>query len=419
MSSLITKYYKKAAGKSAFYVSLQYAVFMLLFFVFYVYLLKRNPDFFLTDDGYYACGKAFYEGRIGFLNQSRGPALYLIFSAINFFPDSLHPLLRVLLTIAVMTGNIFIASKIFSKMLDKKQLFWGLMISVFNPLTIHFTIKNTPEVYLVLIMGLIILFYRKFNETVRYKYLFYSALSILAGMVFKPVFFLIPFFMLMHNIFIIKRRKSYPAILLVITVSMASYFMFQSFTKINYETTYSYGFRDILSRVYLFDAMSMTGEINLGAHEEMLKTGSQKSNYILCDELLENWLKEYKEANPDKQETAIALDFTLDHFGKSILLRATSPVLFISLTSNTAETVIYLILHTALIILSVNCIRKIYAKFRNEISGIIYVLLGYTAVFILTLSYARYSIPFLFYFLVFTGIFFSKVINRFSTEKGN
>jgi hypothetical protein len=152
-----------------------------------------------------------------------------------------------------------------------------------------------------------------------------------------------------------------------------------------------------------------SGEINLGTGEE-LTLG--KANYALCDLYWKNWLEEYSKLNKDVPEYKIAIDFTKDNLFRSVLLRITSPVLFISLTSSTTETISYLFLYGWLVILSISCMRKIKKDLRKEISAIIYVLMGYASVFFLTLSYARYSIPLMFYLLMFTGIYFSEIIDR-------
>ena len=411
-TDLLNKYYKKCIDSGANTIFVLYVLFLITFYVIYVFVLHKNPEFFLTDDGYYTCGKLLFQGKISFLYQSRGPGLYLLFAVFNFFPEYLHPFMRILLTILLMYGNIYFASHIFKKILTKEQIFWGLLIAVFNPLNIHFTIKNTPEVYLTFIMGFVLFYYLKYLESSKLKFILILTAGILAGMIFKPVFFLIPVLMMLHNIFILKRNKYYFVFSVLIVISISSYFLFQTFTREKEADSNSYGFKDILSRVYIYDAMAKTGEINLGTSEELLKNGTGKSNYYLCFEYYEKWLREYYKDNSVKSESTIATDFTKDNLMKSVLLRVTSPILFFSLTSNTFETILYFFLYGGLIVLSISCIKKIYGNFRVEISGIVYILLGYAFVFFLTLSYARYSIPLMFFLSMFTGIFFEKYFNR-------
>jgi hypothetical protein len=418
-TEIVNKYYKKCVDSGANTIFALYALFLIVFYFIYIFILHKNPDFFLTDDGYYTYGKLMFEGKISFLYQSRGPGLYLLFAVFNFFPEYLHPFMRILLTISVVYGNIYFASKIFKKILNKEQFFWGLLIAVFNPLNIHFTIKNTPEVYLTFIMGFIVFFYLKYTETSKSKFIILLTAGILIGMAFKPVFFLIPIFMLFQNIFILKRKKYYIAISVLIVISISSYFLFQTYTREKEADRNSYGFKDILSRVYLYDAMAKTGEINLGTSEELQKTRTEKSNYYLCFDYYEKWLKEYNKDHIVNSEATIAIDFTKDNFMKSVLLRVTSPVLFFSLTSNTFETILYFFLYGGLIVLSISCIKKVYRNFRVEISGIVSILLGYAFVFFLTLSYARYSIPLIFFLLMFTGIFFEKYFSRIFLKREN
>ncbi len=394
---------------SVFYL---YSVFMILFTVFYVFVLQKNPDFFITDDGYYTIGKLFYQGKSTLLHQSRGPGLYLLFSAFNIFPEVLHPYLRIAVTMITTYGILYFASRIFSGILNREQLFWGLFISVFNPLYIHFTIKNTPEVYTAFFLGAIILSYKLFIETAELRYALLAALSILLGMTVKPVFFLIPAAMIVHVIMYKKSARELISVLLILFVALSSYFAFQSLTRQKDGENFSYGFTDIMSRVYIYDAMLESGEINLGTTEELLATSNEKSNYIICDNYFKEWLKEYRKSNPDGTEPEIALNFTKDNLFRSVLLRVTSPVLFISLTSNSFETYLLLAVNSFLVITTLISIKRIYKNQKPATDIILFTLAGYFLVFFLTLSYARYSMPFMSYFLVFNGVFINGIIKN-------
>ncbi|MCE1164950.1 MAG: hypothetical protein LWX07_06070, partial [Bacteroidetes bacterium] len=292
---------------------------------------------------------------------------------------------------------------------NKEQLFWGLLIAVINPLYLHFTIKNTPEVYSALILGISLFSYIRLLKTGKIIYAVYITLSVLAGMSIKPVFFLISITMLFHWIFINRNKKLLAIHIVIIVISLFSYFAFQSLTKLERQQMNSYGFDDILSRVFLFDAIKETGEINLGTTEDLLLHGPIKSNYLLCNEKYNDWLKDYSASNPDWTESRLAFDFTKAHLLKSVLLRAASPVLFISLTSNSTETIIYFFLYGFLSVITIISIKRMYRNNKEDILIILYVLAGYYLVFFLTLSYARYSLPFMSYFLVFNGILIGKI----------
>ncbi len=142
----------------AFFIALSVLALHLFF--------KVNQQLFLTDDGYYAKGKLFSENKslssLFDYTYRRGPVLPLLFSILNLSPSDLHPYLRIALTLIFTLGNLYIAFKLFVSFMSNKAIFYGLFISLFNPLYIHWTLKSTPEVYLTFFMCLIIFGYIRF-----------------------------------------------------------------------------------------------------------------------------------------------------------------------------------------------------------------------------------------------------------------
>jgi hypothetical protein len=413
----IKKYYLKCCNSNVNSVFALYVIFISLFALAYIFVFHKKPDYFLIDDGYYMIGKYFYEGKITLSHQVRGPGMILLFSSFNIFPAYIHPYLRILITLIVTYGNLFFVSKIFENILSKKQLFWGMLLAIFNPLYIHFTIKNTPEVFITFFLGVIIFSYIRFLKTMNIRYIFYSILFVLIGMFFKPVFFLIPLSLLIHNIFINKNKKIFYILIIFSLLSIMSYFSFHLFTKSEEKGSFTYGYPDIMGRIYLFDAIMKTGELNMGTTDDLLRTGNEKSNFLICNEYFEKWLKDYEKEHTNYSELELAYSYIKDNLLRFVFLRVTSPLLFICLTSNTFETVSYLFLYSVLVYMVIVSLKKLYKKNRCEILIIIYTLMGYAMVFFLSLSYARYSIPFMFYFLIFIGVILDKYAERIFGNK--
>ena len=390
------KYFNDNDNSPVSIVFLLYFAFLSVFVFTYIIIMHKDPVFFLNDDGYANLGKYYFEGRISLSHLSRNPGLIFLFSFFNYFPESLHPFLR-----------------LFKNLLSKRQLLIGLLISVFNPVYLHFTIKSTPEVYLTFFIGLIIFFYMKYINDLKIRYLVYAIFFSCIAMLFKPVFFAIPVFLFLHGILIKKLKYLFiPTIIFSVTV-LISFFLATSFTKpldeqFNYITV-----ENIVTPTYLPKAILQTKQLNLGTREEDLTINKENSNYLIVMDSYYNWLNSYQKKNNNYSDASIILDFIKDNYFMFFLVKIISPITFISLSSSTKETVMNLFLNIFLIVLCIASIKKIYKEHKNDILIILCVILGYSFAFFLSASYIRYSLPFVFYFFPFSGI----LINNFLENK--
>jgi hypothetical protein len=394
-----------------------YLIFLTFFVLIYIFVLKKDTVFFLRDDGYYTLGKYFYEGRISLLYQLRSPGILLFFSFFNFFPEPFHPFLRLFITFILSYSSLLLSSKIFENMLSKKQMLIGFSVSVFNPVFIHFTIKSTPEIYLLFFLGLIIFFYRKYLKEYKIKYLLLVIMIIFLAMSFKPVFFLISFFLIGHSILVKNFKRLVIPLSTFSVISVIVFFLSSVFTKPANNNINFVFVESVIVPTYIIDAIMKTGELNLGTKEEYLNATPEKSNYTICMDSYNEYLSDYKKRNSDYSEYAVIVDFIKNNFFKFSLVKLLSPVTFISLSSNSIETVVNFFLNIILIILSIASIKRIFREHKSDILVIICVILGYSFVFFLSACYIRYSLPAIFYLYPFTGILIHNYISKIFKKK--
>lgn len=290
---------KPVPGVSVIFTVVYCSVIILMLAV-----LRTNDTFFLHDDGYYVIGQNFFKGVSGLSHQYLMPLFPFVLSLLGFFPENLHPALRIIMTLALTYGNIFVASRIFSAFLSPKQIFTGLLIFVLTPLYLHWSIKLTSEVILTLFLGLIILSFQKFYVTRKPAYLVMLFMSILLAGLTKPVFFFVPVFFLLFALYRKNIRLSVVT-LIVVLYSLVIQLSVMEFARPLTPGSRSYGTADLLAGSYYLKAVSMTGQLNTNSHVDYTKDNANRSNLLLANKMLTEWLDDFKKENPDASLTQI------------------------------------------------------------------------------------------------------------------
>lgn len=370
--------------------------------IFMLTVLKTNDAFFLHDDGYYVIGINYFKGISGLSNQYLMPLFPFILSLLGFFPENLHPALRILLTLALTYGNIYVANRIFSSFLSPKQIFTGLMIFVLTPLYLHWSIKLTSEVILTLFLGLIILSFQKFYITKKPAYLVMLFISILLAGLVKPVFFFVPVFFLLFALYR-KNIKLSVVMLIVVLYSLAVQLSVMEFARPLTPGSRSYGTADLLAGSYYIKAVSMTGQLNTNSHISYTKENADRSNLLLANKMLSEWLDDFNKEHPDASLQRIVAASFLDSPVLFVLSKIISPLFFICLASGFTEMLLNFIINILLIFFAVWSMRKYLKGKMDMVLPVIYGLLGFFATYFFTFCIARYSVPFMFYLSVFAG----------------
>ncbi len=396
-----------------FLLFILHTLFVAIIVLFLRVFIHLPDDFFLSDDGYYALGKNFFYGYASLWHQIRGPGIPIILSSLNFFPDYLHPYLRILITQLFTLINIYLAFKIFSRFLPKNVIFWGLIISLFNPLYLWWTcIRSSPEIYATAFLGLIIL--ASFGLLKNKKMLSLIALIILIplSLLFKPVLFLIPFFLFIHFLSI-KDYKLVRGTFLLFLIGFLSLVGTMKLTKPANEP--SYGEVSIMFDAFFTESLLQTGQLgyNRGSGELPEEGSSTEYIYIKIKEWTDNYEKKHGELDPIDMNIA----FIQEKMDVILISKLLNPVYFISFADTTRKTIAIFAINTAILFFSLRNLKKVKNNFKAEISVLIFIFIGFYSIYFLTTSIARYAIPLLFYISVFSGMSVVNLIKKFSIKQ--
>jgi hypothetical protein len=407
-------------------ISILYSFFILAFFIFYVFVLGKDSSFFLGDDGYYTKGKMFFNGG-SLLGQYTPPLFSLLLSVLNFFPVEFHSFLRIIITLFFVNFNIFIAKLIFQNVLSHRIFSLGLFLALFNPLFIHWTIKSTPEVYVTFFIGLLILFLIKYSQTKQIKYIFIYCMILFLATNFKPVFLFIPLTFLSFAIIKWNRKLivlSAGGLIYLIVIQLLTL----SYSKPEGDTKREYGRADLIASNFLVETMIETGKFEFGSNTGLMINSPNESNLWLILKKYSEWEKIYITQNPNSSLLKTFVDFSIENPTKVIITRLVAPILFISLSSSTAESLSNLFINLFIVFCSIYGIKEVFKKEPNVLLCVLLTLAGYFLTFFISFSYARYSVPVLFYlsFLASPKIYYlynSYLKSKFSinpfTEKVN
>jgi hypothetical protein len=195
--------------------------------------------------------------------------------------------------------------------------------------------------------------------------------------------------------------------------SFISFLIFSHLSRPIEEDSIGYATSSLLTGTFLWDAYSQTGKYELGTKVEQNK--ESKSNINIARKKFESWRNE----NAPNTESSIAIitKFICDHPIKFIAMKVLNPILFFSLASTELESLFNLVFSTIVIIFFIFEMKALInqkIKWRNMIGLHILFLciIGYSTLFWVSFSYARYSMPIMFLILPFS-------INRFFSFRKN
>lgn len=360
-------------------------------------IFKVNNDLFIQDDGYSYIAQKFFNGNVSLAGNVLGPVLPLIFSVIYFFPDFLVPVARLIITQLFTLGNLFFAFLIFSKLFAKygsninKYLFYGLLLFVANPMYLYFTLKSTPEIYIIFFLLGTIYYTYLLIENNKLQYLFLCIFLYGISIFLKPVLILIPLILLIFYLFK-KRIKVSLLLLIIVFMNMVFFLSFIKFAESKSEEKYNdYSNVDYayIIYTYLVKNIVQTGNISTGTRD--IGNGIEEKNHAIS----RLKLNEFLEANKNNNFFERNIGFIKDEPFWFVIARLLSPIFFFSLYSSTKTTIVFFLLNMIIIAPGFNAIRNIYKNIEDKLILNIVVLsmAGYFLLFFLTYSYVRYSVP--------------------------
>ncbi len=375
-----------------------FAIIILATVAILLFLAGYQSEFFLMDDGYYNLARVIFDGSAGIWHQRRYPGLPLLFTVLHIFPDFVHPLIRIYLTILTLGGSFFIGRKLLGNSVSNRRYFVLGIFVLLNPLIIHWSIKSAPEPFVTLFLGLILLLYRAqiFNSSLMTNVLL--PVSIVVGIAVKPVFMLIPGFICLYYL-IKKNQKLFFTNLVIAVIVIMGFISLKSLTRMEQSVAKSdsYGTNDLLATSFLIkvllenppDEVYKT-QYNTGLYKNLMLS---KKVSILYDDYRIGFYRN----NPDAPETDYIISYIKDNFGYWTLSKIMSPILFFTFSLTPQQVVLRSAITFIILFLAFRQLRKYHKEGGQEIEVFLVVLLGFSAVYFMTYSFTRYSFPVIFY----------------------
>ncbi len=362
-------------------------------------------DLLLRDDGYYFIAKQFVQGG-SLLHKFRGPVLPLMFSILFIFPEIFHPFLRLGLSLMFSAGMIILLSRITRDYLTEKLFFIGSLIFILNLVYIHWTFRNTPEVYLCFFLGLFILNIINYYRTEKVRYLIYASLVFILTFFIKPVFLFIPIALIVVTI-IIKSRRLFIYSSILLFIGFFSYTAQDRFTQVLYdeevtkaERHFEYVHKVLLvSDSFWIDHVLKTRQFHKGTLH------SYEVNFE-GRETTGDWIRNFYEKYPNGNYVFMNLYFIYDKPLLVIQKLITSPLFYFAMSARTVETLVNLLFSIISLTFCIMGLRIIFKNLghKEELILMLAVVIGYISLHLLTHSMNRYSMPVLPYLYVWGGV---------------
>lgn len=402
------------------YLTVLILIHILVVFGITMYVVMSRMDYhgvLLVGDNYYDIAKEFVRGDT-LLHKFRGPVLPLLFSILFVFPESMHPFVRLLISVIFSVGTIILVFSIAREYMSEKACFLGSLIFILNPVYVHWTVRPYPEIFIAFFLAFFISNIINYFRTNKVSFLVHAILAFFVSFFIKPVFLFIPMSLLVAAI-VIKSRKAIIISLLLVVVAIFAYHAQDKFTEIRYdsnvsrfERTYTYVHKALLiADSYWVDYVLRTRQF----FKPTLRpyTIPYRDNKSL-DEYGSDWVKTYFQKYPKGNLVFMNLYFICD---KPILVLQKlliSPLFFFSMSARTSETFVKLFFSIVSVVLAAFGLRVVLrtADNRKEIILIGAIVAGYILLHLVTHAINRYSLPILPFLYIWGGVPVVKLINR-------
>ena len=382
------------------YIAILISAHVLIMLALLVIVILLGVDFhklLLRDDGYYDTAGLLVKGQPP--NSLYGLGYPCLLTVLYLFPVFMHPFLRLLISVLFTCGAIVIVFKIFEKYFTHKEIFWGGLVLVLNPLYLHWMFRSRVEAPLVLLLGLIIFYSQRYLHERRFFDLLF-ALAFMAISIFtKPVFMLIPFFLACLSLILRSNR----VLILSITLAVVSVVAFVGTKKLvdnRQKDVDYYQVPSIVGSAFYVDAIVRNRDFKT----QYMYIENEQGDTIRNPRLTpgDDWMMNYEKKYGNRNPIMMSLRFATEKPGMVIQQLIVNPFLAFSLSSTESETFLHLVVNLCLMILAILNIAKIRCKSR-----VLYVHLAIVfslyALLVLIHSRGPYFLPIIPYLFVFTG----------------
>jgi len=311
----------------------------------------------LMDDGYYDTA--------GLLVKGEGPnSLYglgypTLLTALYLFPVFVHPFLRLLISVLFTCGTIAIVFKIFENYLTPKEIFWGGIFLVLNPLYIHWMFRSRPEAPLVLLLGLIIFYSQRFLQDKRFFNLLLASVFLAIGIFTKPVFMLAPFFLVCLSL-ILKSKRVFVLSITLIVVSVVAFLGTKKLVNNRQKDAEYYQVPSIVGSAFYVDAIVRNRDFKT----QYMYIENEEGDTIRNPRLApgDEWVMNYEKKYGNRSSIMMGLRLASEKPGMVIQQFIANPFMAFSLSSTEYETFLHLVVNLCSMILAIIGIAKVGDK---------------------------------------------------------
>ncbi len=377
--------------------------------VFFIISGAPYQEFTLRGDSYYEIAEKYVQGST-IWHKFRGPIVPAVYTILFIFPKSMHPFLRLIISLIFSIGVILILHRITKDYISEKQFFAGALIFVCNPVYNHWMFRPYPEIFLAFFLGLFILFIVKYFKTYRINYLIYSSIILFISFFIKPVFLFIPIFLLLASL-LIKSRKLVISSLILVIIVLVAFIAQDELTKRRYDPNLSRFERKreyqhkvlLITTSYWTDYVLKTKQFykpTLEGYRIDYKDGKSLVEYK------DDWIRAYFQKYPNSNLVFMNLYFIHNEPWLVLQKLLMSPLFYFAISARTSETFIKLGFSVFSLILSVIGLKTLLknSEYKKEIIIIISIVVGFIALHLVTHAMNRYSFPILPYLYIWGGI---------------
>ena len=362
-------------------------------------------ELLLMDDGYYEMAGNIVKGK--FQSDFYGFGYPLILTVLYLFPKFLHPFLRLFISMLFTLGTILFVFKIFENYFEIKEIFWGCVAFIVNPLYVHWMFKSRVDAPLVLLLGLIIFCSQRYFSQKKIQYIVSASFFLAISVFTKPVFMLLPFFVVFLSLFLKSKRVFILGITLML-FSMMSFLATKRLIHTSGGREY-YEVYSIVGSAFYVDAIIRDQDFRT----QYMYIKDENGNSIRNPHLVpgDEWIADYEKKYKNRNAILMSLRLAYEKPGMVIQQLIVNPFLAFSLSSTEVETFFHLIINSCLLILAINGIARIKDK-----SDILYthlaMVLSVYALLILVHSRGPYFIPIIPYLFTFAGKPLNHLVQR-------
>jgi hypothetical protein len=385
----------------------------------------------VSDDGYFKLSKSLFEGE-SIMPNILGPGIPIIYYVIHFFPDTFHPFIRLFISFLFSTGIIIIVHYSLIEYLNKKEIFLGSLLFIFNPVYVQWTIKSCPEIFIGFFLALFIFFLLKTLKTNNLVYFVILCLIFFLSFFIKPVLLLVPFPLLIYSVYL-KYKQFITFSLILLIVGVSGFFTYNLNTpKVNSqeraEGKYQYGEYANITHTLWINYVIKTKQFYKNSikpykvYDDLEQYFPQEQVWLYegfngeweFEYAAERYVIQYYKKNPQGNVIGLNIRFILDYPGLFIQKLIFSPLFFLGMSAH--GTFVKLLCNLFFITLGILSLRKCINNInKKELVSMVGVVVGYSILYLMLYSFDRYALPVLPWLIVWSGYYIARVYDKFLT----